>query len=137
MADREDVGAKAEQVIKKLVQTVPGKNYTKIELTTGQIRKFLTAVNSLTNKIEVYKSQNENIETLPEDLVMEIKYLKVKIAYQAGRDKSRNNTVKNFVESAGLFTRIDKIGNSLKAYEEFARYIEALVAYHKFYGGKD
>jgi CRISPR-associated protein Csm2 len=137
MADREDVGAKAEQVIKKLVQTVPGKNYTKIELTTGQIRKFLTAVNSLTNKIEVYKSQNENIETLPEDLVMEIKYLKVKIAYQAGRDKSRNNTVKNFVNDAELFKRIDKIGNSLKAYEEFARYIEALVAYHKFYGGKD
>lgn len=137
MEDREDVGAKAEKVIKKLVQPVPGKNYTKIELTTGQIRKFLTAVNSLTNKIEVYKAQNENVETLPENLVMEIKYLKVKIAYQAGRDKSRNNTVKNFVKDAELFQHIDKIGNKLKAYEEFARYIEALVAYHKFYGGKD
>ena len=66
---------------------------------------------------------------------MEIKYLKVKIAYQAGRDK--NKIVKNFVEKAKLFERIDKIGNSFAEYENFARYIEALVAYHKFYGGKD
>ena len=135
----EDVGAKAEEVIKKLVYTAHGKNgdYQKIDLTTGQIRKFLTAVNALTNKVEVYKAQNENHEKLPENLVMEVKYLKVKIAYQAGRDTSRNSVVKTFLEDAKLFERIEKIGDSLKAYEEFARYIEALVAYHKFYGGKD
>ncbi len=130
---------KAESVIKKFVQTVNGRNvtYTKIDLTTGQIRKFLTAVTSLTNKIEVYKAQNEKVETLPEDIAMEIKYLKIKVAYQAGRDNSRNETVKNFVKEADLFNRIDNIKNSLIEYEKFARYIEALVAYHKFYGGKD
>ena len=126
----EDVGAQAEKVIKNLLNA-DGK----LDLTTGQIRKFLTAVNSLTSKIEVYKAQNEKSDTLPENFVMEIKYLKVKIAYQAGRDKKK--TVKNFVEKAGLFERIDKIGDSFIKYENFARYIEALVAYHKFYGGKD
>ena len=126
----EDVGATAEGVIKNLLNASG-----KLDLTTGQIRKFLTAVNSLTSKIEVYKAQNETFKTLPENLVMEIKYLKVKIAYQAGRDK--NKIVKNFVEKAKLFERIDKIGNSFAEYENFARYIEALVAYHKFYGGKD
>ncbi len=133
----EDVGATAEEVITKLVHTVHGENgdYDKIDLTTGQIRKFLTAVNSLTSKIEVYKAQNEKFEKLPENFVMEIKYLKVKIAYQAGRDK--NKTVKNFVKESKLFECIDKIGDSLTEYENFARYIEALVAYHKFYGGKD
>ena len=126
----EDVGATAESVIKSLLNA-----NKKLDLTTGQIRKFLTAVNSLTSKIEVYKAQNETFKTLPENFVMEIKYLKVKIAYQAGRDK--NKIVKNFVEKAKLFERIDKIGNSFAEYENFARYIEALVAYHKFYGGKD
>ena len=126
----EDVGATAEGVIKNLLNASG-----KLDLTTGQIRKFLTAVNSLTSKIEVYKAQNETFETLPDNFVMEIKYLKVKIAYQAGRDK--NKIVKNFVEKAKLFERIDKIGNSFVEYENFARYIEALVAYHKFYGGKD
>lgn len=135
----EDVGEKAESVIKGMVYTAHGKNgnYDKIDLTTGQIRKFLTAVNALTNKIDVYKSQNEDTDNLPENLVMEIKYLKVKIAYQAGRDTSKNQTVKNFVHKADFFHCIDKIGNSIGAYEEFARYVEALVAYHKFYGGKD
>jgi len=126
----EDVGATAEGVIKSLLN-----KDNKLDLTTGQIRKFLTAVNSLTSKIEVCKAQNEKLEELPPNFVMEIKYLKVKIAYQAGRDKTKS--VKNFVEKAKLFERIDKIGNSFTEYENFARYIEALVAYHKFYGGKD
>ena len=90
----EDVGAKAEDVIKSLLN-----KDNKLDLTTGQIRKFLTAVNSLTSKIDVYKAQNEKIEELPENLKMEVKYLKVKIAYQAGRDKkciARNNVLQFF-----------------------------------------
>ena len=55
----EDVGATAESVIKNLLNASG-----KLDLTTGQIRKFLTAVNSLTSKIEVYKAQNETFETL-------------------------------------------------------------------------
>ena len=132
----EYVGAKAEAVIKSLVYK-DNRNRDKIDLTTGQIRKFLTAVNSLTSKITVYKAQHGQLDTLPDNLVAEIKYLKVKIAYQAGRDKSRNNTIKTFVEKAKLFEKIDTIGNNIQEYEKFAHYIEALVAYHKFYGGRD
>ena len=132
----EDVGAKAEAVIKSLIYK-DNRNHDKIDLTTGQIRKFLTAVNALTSKITIYESQNGQVTKLPSNLTAEIKYLKVKIAYQAGRDKSRNNTVKSFVEKAKLFDEIDKIGDNIQAYENFAHYIEALVAYHKFYGGRD
>lgn len=32
---------------------------------------------------------------------------------------------------------VDEIGSSIDQYEKFAHYIEALVAYHKYYGGKD
>ena len=33
--------------------------------------------------------------------------------------------------------KIDSIGDSVEKYEQFARYVEALVAFHKFYGGRD
>ena len=132
----EDVGAKAEKVIQGLVYT-DNRGREKIDLTTGQIRKVLTAINALTNKITVYAAQNETVEELPENLAAEVRYLKVKIAYQVGRDKARGNPVKNFVDRAELFKRIDAVGTNIQRYEEFARFVEALVAYHKYYGGRD
>lgn len=132
----EDVGAKAEEVIQSLVYK-DNRGRDKIDLTTGQIRKVLTAINALTNKITVYKSQNEAMTDLPEDLAAEVKFLKVKIAYQVGRDKTYGKPVKTFVDKAELFKRIDAVGKSIAAWENFSRYVEALVAYHKFYGGRD
>ena len=132
----EDVGAKAEEVIQGLVYK-DNRGRDKIDLTTGQIRKVLTAINALTNKITVYAAQNENVEELSENLAAEVRYLKVKIAYRVGRDKARGNPVNNFVDRAELFKRIDAVGTNIRRYEEFARFVEALVAYHKFYGGRD
>lgn len=132
----QDIGAEAEKVIQTLIRT-DNRGREIIDLTTGQIRKILTAINALTNKITVYAAQNENVEELPEKLAAEVRYLKVKIAYQVGRDKARGNPVKNFVDRAKLFDRIDAVGTNIKDYEEFARFVEALVAYHKFYGGRD
>lgn len=132
----EDVGAKAEEVIQSLVYK-DNRGRDKIDLTTSQIRKVLTAINALTNKITAYAAQNENVEELPENFAAEVRYLKVKIAYQVGRDKARGKPVKNFVDRAELFKRIDAVGTNIQRYEEFARFVEALVAYHKFYGGRD
>lgn len=106
-------------------------------VTTSQIRKFLTAVNMVTNKINVYKSTHMNESVLPEELVAEVQYLKVKIIYQAGKEDNRKPYVSNFMKASDMVRRIDKIKNSFEEYEEFARYVEALVAYHKFYGGRD
>ena len=36
-----------------------------------------------------------------------------------------------------LMEWIDGIGDSVEKYQKFASYVEALVAFHKFYGGKD
>ena len=51
------------------------------------------------------------------------------LAYQAGRERA----VKPLYEE--LVIEIDKIGESKKKFVEFARYVEAIVAYHKYYGG--
>lgn len=81
----EDVVDVAKRVILDLLQVQ--KNDKKMIKVT-QIRKFLAAVNSLTNKIERYKLLNpkefkEN--GIPEDLAAEIQYLRVSLAYQSGR----------------------------------------------------
>ena len=51
--------------------------------------------------------------------------------------KKYKNNVKEFMEQSKMKHHIEEIGTSISKYEEFAHYVEALVAYHKFYGGND
>lgn len=132
----EDVVAKAEQVMKDLSFKDKWGN-TKISVKTSQIRKFLTAVTLLSNRITLEQAKNGQGTKLSDKLANEVKYLKIKIAYQAGRDTTKDKAVKNFFAKAGLTERIDNIGTDVEQFRQFARYVEALVAYHKFYGGSD
>lgn len=132
---------RADKVMRALSEEAQ-KSYGSKMVTTSQIRKFLTAVNRVNGKIDQFKNGNKSSASgrIPEDLQMEIKFLKVKLAYQIGRadsGRNRGNPVKEFADKSGLIGEIDKIGDSLERYENFARYVEALVAFHKFYGGKD
>ena len=126
-----DIAGEAEQVILGLERDNEGKP----KITKSQIRKFLAAVNTLTNKVEDYRAQNGGAKELSPALGEQVKYLKVKFAYQAGRDST--GTVRELGEKGQIKERIDRIGLSVERYERFARFIEALVAYHKFHGGKD
>lgn len=133
---QEDQVDKAQKVMEKL----SGSHNM---VTTAQIRKFLTAVNAVTGKVDRYRNQHagEKVHTLPVELQAEVKYLKVKLAYQIGRARPNRredtNPVEDFAKEAGLMEKIDEIKNSMDKYDEFARYVESLVAFHKFYGGKD
>ncbi len=124
-----DIGKEAEEVILALKEQNNGRIYLK----TSQIRKFLTAVNAITNKVNVYKAKHLDATELPDELAGEVQFLKVKAAYQAGRNKN----VKDFMMKSKMKNEIQRISTSIVKYEEFARYIEALVAYHKFHGGQD
>lgn len=124
-----DIGKEAEEVILAL----KNQNNGRINLKTSQIRKFLTAVNAITNKVDIYKAKHLDATELPDELVGEVQFLKVKAAYQAGR----NNNVKDFMIKSKMKDEIQRVGTSIVKYGEFARYIEALVAYHKFHGGQD
>ena len=55
-----------------------GRKLAEKRITTSQIRKFLSAVNTIQNKVrsnEAYFDLNE------------VKYLRIKLAYQAGREQ--------------------------------------------------
>lgn len=120
----------------KIVKEVFGANERqRPKISTSQIRKFLSAVNAIQNKVSVIEG-----DQIPEDLTNEIQYLRIKLAYQAGRDNTRvQRGEKKPLEllKEVLDTRIKNIGNSKKEFNEFATLMESIVAYHKFYGGKD
>lgn len=98
------------------------------KVSTSQIRKFLSAVNKINNKI---RYQN-NDDILSEDIVAEIAYMRVQFAYIVGRNKNNKELEKLHKELDGA---IANIKNSKSNFINFARYVEAIVAYHKFFGG--
>lgn len=127
-----DVVTEAEKAIEGL-KYKDKNNRDRIDVTTSQIRKFLTAVNVVRNKVDLYKAKNKGAEALSKELTAEIKFLKVNLLYQAGRIAA----VKQFMTVSKLDIIIDSIGDSLARFVKFTKYVEALVAYHKFLGGRD
>lgn len=127
-----DVVTEAEKAIEGL-KYKDKNNRDRIDVTTSQIRKFLTAVNVVRNKVDLYKAKNKGAESLSKELTAEIKFLKVNLLYQAGRTAA----VEQFMTISKLDVIIDSIGDSLSGFVKFTKYVEALVAYHKFLGGKD
>ena len=117
----------------KVINHLEKDKYGNIALTTSQIRKFLTAVNVVRNKVDLYIAQNKDADELSTELAAEVKFLKVNLLYQAGRAKA----VKNFMEISNLAAIIGDVDKNIKKFQRLCKYVEALVAYHKFMGGKD
>lgn len=107
----------------------------KIKLTISQIRKLLAAVISVNTQIEVLEMQGKLNGQSKKEIEAEIDYLIVKFIYQVGKDRTDN--VRAFVEKAKLIEKLETIKGDVIKFKEFARYMEALVAFHKFYGGRD
>ena len=112
---------KAEKVIKSLNRN---KRDSKLFLlTTSKIRNLLNLTSTLfdESKVREYK-----------DLADKIAYLRVQFVYQSGRETS----VKDLVRKAEILDILKEINNK-ESLQRFCRYMEALVAYFRFYGGKD
>lgn len=125
-----DIIQDAEIFVKTKLRKQNQRGEWKIDLTTSQIRKFLSSVNKIDNRMLTEK------DVLSPDIINEIKYLKIMLAYQTGRAGKLGkgtNPLEPLYED--LIPKIDAIADSKKKFIEFARYVEAIVAYHKFYGG--
>lgn len=117
----------AEKVVQSMIETDRKGNPT-IRLTTSKIRNLLSMTNVLYNH-----ARQKGDETLNEDLLRDIQYLKMRFAYESGREPE----VKKFVDKAEIKEHIQAIGKSREKLLLFCNYIESLVAYHRYYGGKD
>ena len=103
---------------------------------TTKIRKFLDAVRKL--QAEINKKSPSDKEKENKDLRLEILMLKPKIAYTAAKHKQ----LKPFVKIINHF--IDEVYNNSSpnfidrnSFQKLVYFIESIVAYHRFYGGKD
>ena len=119
---------RAEQAILKLkeLKTASGREIPIV--TTSKIRNLLAMVSDIYNDVLNLKD-----EKLNKDVIGRINYMKLRFYYEAGREES----VKRLLVHAKVFDLINEIGNSRNNYILFSRYMEALVAFRKFHGGKD
>lgn len=96
-------------------------------LTVSQIRNLLAMSADILNEVLEYPEEN-----LSEELLDRVSYLTVRFYYEAGRDEK----VKSFIETAKLLPFLKGI-QTRKQYIQYYQYMEALVAFHKYHGGKD
>lgn len=93
-------------------------------VSTSKIRNLLAM------SADIY---NDVVTSLNEELSAEVKgrinYLKIRMIYEAGREE----TIKKFLDESDLTNHIDDINGSRRQFILFNHYMEALVAYRKFY----
>ena len=97
-------------------------------VSTSKMRGLLAMVSDIYNDV-----LNEPKESLSNDLIARINYMKVHFYYEAGREKK----VKELMEEARVFEVINDIKGKRSGFILFSRYMEALVAFRKFYVEKD
>ena len=96
-------------------------------ITTSKIRRIYNLI------CEIYNTENLRCDSqLAPESKTALNMARVRIAYEAGRDAK----VKDFIDKTHIIEYIKSI-NSRENFINFARYMEALIAYHKFYGGKE
>ena len=117
---------KAEKVIDTLSKDKKtGKTLYAPKITTTKLRKILSMVS------EIYSDASRmREEKLDSEMKSRLKYLKLHIVYEEGREP----VVKEFVEESKLIGALDEVEDSKSNLIVFCHYVEALVAYRKFKG---
>lgn len=120
----------AEQIVKSNLTERGNRKILFDGLTTSKLRNLLDLVNNIYSVVA-----NNPEKELSEDVKDKIAYLKIKFAYEVGRDKP----VKRFVEQTYVKDLIDDVlkNGSKKQFLDYCKYFEALVAYSKYYGMGD
>ena len=125
----------AEEVIKKLKKPM---------VTTSKLRNLLAITSDIYN--QVVSSESDDLD---ENIKEQIEYLRIRFIYEIGRDEQKyydnklkkeivkQGSVSEFVKGANLLNELENINGSRENYIIFSRYMEALVAFHKYYGVKE
>ncbi len=118
----EDYVEYAETVMEQLIRSRSGN------VTTTKIRKILSLLTDIYNT-EILRTE----ETLTDESITKLQLARIRIVYECGRDEG----VKTFAEKTHLLPWLKDVGSSREKAIRYTHYVEALVAYHKFFGGKE
>ncbi|GET19278.1 type III-A CRISPR-associated protein Csm2 [Ligilactobacillus agilis] len=117
----------AKKVIKKVIERSErnkrNKRNDKI-ITTTQLRNILQYLSLLDNKLLTTSDSKKDAL-----IKKELTYFKLRLVYAAGRDFE----VKSFITDSNLIKYVQAAQTSFKEFKLYHHYLEALVAYHKFY----
>ncbi len=102
----------AEQIFKK----------GNVKITYTKLRSLLTMIAALSNQLKQEERPLSDFEQSQADRFL------IQLVYESGRDPN----VKSFIEQAGLLNRTKEIKSTMDILQ-LHQYMEALVAYHKFY----
>lgn len=115
----------AQNVIKTLSQ--PNK-YGRINIiSTSQLRNILAMSADIYNQVVPLEKD------LTDEINSRIEYLRIRCFYEAGRER----LVKDFMKCSKIPDILREINGEKKNFILFNHYLEALVAFRKYYGGKD
>ena len=116
----------AEAVINKLDKN---KNGNAFLLKYAQLRKIL---------LSVAQRKSKSFDKLPDDIAMDVRFLKTTLLYQAGRIEESAGRgkkvypVKQLIDISKLLNMIEDIGTDVKRFDLLCKYVEALVAFYKY-----
>lgn len=102
------------------------RNYKMI--TTSKLRNFLSLLMDVYNT-EILRTE----ETISPDSQVKLQMARIRIAYECGRDEN----TRKFIDAAHLLPWLKAIGNSREKAIQYIHYLEAIVAYHRFFGGRE
>lgn len=114
----------------KVIKTLKDRENAVPMVTISKLRNLLSMTTDISNEVAAWQD-----EKLSAEICSRIDYLRVRFLYEAGRDTTKG--VRNLVDEAGIIDILKNINGSRKKYLQYSRYMEALVAFHKYYGGKD
>jgi CRISPR-associated protein Csm2 len=105
-----------------------GKRLKERNVKRSQFRRVFTHIKKIQTNVESKKL--EKTADIPGEILKEILLLKPKMAYTAGR----HTNITDFYDVVVKFV------NGMKTVTEFNRFydfVEATLAYHRYYGGRD
>lgn len=126
--NEENYVVKAESVILKLSKQVDKQGKVVAMVTNSKIRNLLSMSVDIYNQVLDCKE-----DKLPQELNGRIEYLRVRYIYEAGREPR----VKDLVIQGELLEIMKEIQGSKKNYILYYHYMEALVAFKRFWNKND
>ena len=126
--NEENYVAKAESVILELKKKIPKQKEKDGMVTNSKIRNLLSMSADIYNQVLDCKD-----DKLPQELNGRIEYLRVRYIYEAGREPR----VKDLVIQGELLEIMKEIQGSKKNYILYYHYMEALVAFKRFWNEND
>lgn len=129
---KEPLDADYVEAAKKVIEDVlfDKDNHSRVEkaVTTTKVRNLFSLANDICNW-ERYRKE----ETLLPESEAKLKQMYVRVIFEYKRDTK----TKIFIDKARILQHMKWIEGNRDRFVRFAMYMEALVAFHRYYGGKE